>query len=316
MYRKHGFLPALAAAMLLAACADNDPLGVDGTPAAGPEIRAAPAAPQRAVAPVGAKWRIFTWEEPTEYLDAAPGWEVSTRFSSTKSGTVNALWFWRAPGESGTNTGRLWTDDGRPLASADFPSGQSGWVYVPLQTPVAIAANTYYRVSVNTNTKQAKWPTGFHSIGSAGSGPISATGSHYGQPMGSMPDNGSGSIFFVDVEFEEDVPLPNLYVGNMFLGRDYWGNQIVTVHVCNNGAASAGPTTTRVKHWWSPGGPWYLQWDSSVPTQAIGAGTCTALNLSTNTPAGNNLWEAWADATDVVYESNEYDNYRSISGLF
>jgi hypothetical protein len=303
MHRKHRVLSVLAAAaLLLGACAENDPLGVESRPESRPEA----AAPQRATAPVGPRWSIFTWQEPTEYLDAAPGWEVSTRFSSTKSGKIHGLWFWRAPGETGTNTGRLWTDGGQQLAAADFPSGQSGWVYAQLGSPVAVAANTYYRVSVNTNTKQAKWPAGFNSIGSAGTGPLSATGSHYGQPMGSMAGSGSSSIFFTDVDFEEDVPLPNLYIAavNPTL-KNFYGQEIVLIRVCNNGAAAAAATWTRFGHY----NPSTGSYNSDLYTPAIGAGSCYDHAPVFSSPLGGNEYHIWADYYDAVYEPNE-NNYH------
>lgn len=308
--RKFTILPALAAALLLAACADDNPLR--------PEARPEAAGPQLATAPVGPQWSLYGSQSPDQTNDATPGWEVATRFRTSKAGKVIGFRFWRASGETGTNTARLWTDGGQQLRSKSFTTSGTGWqtVYLTTAERVSLQTNTNYRVSVNTNTAQVKRGGAYVSDGSLSSGPLYSDGGYYGQPTGSMPTSQSASYFFVDVIFEEDVPLPNLYIGNIFLGRDYWQNQIITVHVCNNGAASAGASTTRVKHWWTPSGPWQLQWDTSTPTPAIAAGTCTALNYFTNAPQGNNLWEAFADATDVVYESNENDNYRSITGLF
>src|SRR5262249_50641940 len=48
---------------------------------------------------------------------------VATQFSSGQNGFIDQLWYYKAPGESGTSTIRLWTDDGTLLASADL----SGW---------------------------------------------------------------------------------------------------------------------------------------------------------------------------------------------
>ena len=104
----------------------------------------------------GPTWTIFTTQTPTETLDASPGWEVGTRFSSSKAGKVIGFRFWRAAGETGSNYGKLWTNSGQRLKmSKAFPSG-TGWVEIYLDTPVSITANTTYRVSVNTNTKQVK----------------------------------------------------------------------------------------------------------------------------------------------------------------
>ncbi|HEU0078337.1 MAG TPA: DUF4082 domain-containing protein, partial [Longimicrobiaceae bacterium] len=120
--------------------------------------------------------------------------------------------FYRVTGETGTNTLKLWTDSGVLLASKNVVSTGAGWKTVLLRTPlgtdesVCLAPNTYYRVSVNTNAKQAKTPGYFATYGSITNGPLTADYSYYGQPTGSMPTSGSVSGFFVDVTFEEGCP--------------------------------------------------------------------------------------------------------------
>src|ERR1051325_11354387 len=73
MYRKFSVWPALAMALLVGACSDNNPTLV--------EKGREPTAPKLATAPVGARWGLYTNQTPTETLDATPGWEVSTRFA-------------------------------------------------------------------------------------------------------------------------------------------------------------------------------------------------------------------------------------------
>lgn len=146
--------------------------------------------------------RIFTTQTPAGTSSASPGYEVATQFSADRNGTVKALRFWRAAGETGDTVVRLWTDGGQPLASAtyrDFGTGASGWQQIAIP-PVSITANTLYRVSFNTNTVQAKTNCG---IGSGiTKGPLTAWQGFWGQPVGSMPTNGSCSNFFADVVFD------------------------------------------------------------------------------------------------------------------
>src|SRR5207245_3284680 len=81
------------------------------------------------------------------------GHEIGTRFSSSQSGMVVALRFWKAPADSGVHTGRLWTDTGPLLASVVFSNETaSGWQEQALAVPLAIAAGVPYRVSYNVNT--------------------------------------------------------------------------------------------------------------------------------------------------------------------
>jgi hypothetical protein len=145
---------------------------------------------------------IFTTQTPATFGAAAPGYEVATQFSSSRNGTVKGLRFYRAPGETGDNILRLWTDTGTLLASARFVdngTGASGWQQVSLGG-VPITAGTRYRVSVNTNTAQSKTNCGLGS--GLTNGPLTAYQGFWGQPMGSMPTNSSCSNFFVDLVLE------------------------------------------------------------------------------------------------------------------
>jgi hypothetical protein len=193
------FVLAAAAALVLTACADTG------------ETPVAPAAPRLAT---GDTWRVFTTQTPAEILDATGGWEVATRFKASVPGCITELHFYRAPGETGLNYIKLWTNSGTQLLSWPVYFPVTGWNTVQLTSPpgvgppidssVCIPANTYYRVSVNTNTKQAKTYDYFTTNGSITRGPLTANYSYYGQPTGSMPTQGSNSIYFVDVTFEED----------------------------------------------------------------------------------------------------------------
>jgi hypothetical protein len=159
----------------------------------------------------GQSWAIFTTQTPAQTLDASPGWEVATRFYTTVAGCISHLHFYRASGETGTNYVKVWTNSGTLLYSSTIASSGSGWrtldltplISPPINEEICIPSGTYYRVSVNTNTKQAK-TYGYLDNGPIINGPLVADYSYYGQPTGSMPTQGSGSIYFVGVTFRED----------------------------------------------------------------------------------------------------------------
>lgn len=139
---------------------------------------------------------------PTENNDTAGVvYTVATQFSSTNSGYITHLRFYRPSGETGTNVGYLWSDSGTLLASATFPSTpSSGWVEVALSSPVAISASTRYRVGVNTNTRQSKTSCG---IGSGITNQVLTA--HQGfwiAGNGTFPTTSSCSNFFADVKFD------------------------------------------------------------------------------------------------------------------
>jgi hypothetical protein len=143
---------------------------------------------------------IFTnTAPPTENLSTGGQvYTVATQFKSTQSGSITQLGFYRASGETGANTLRLLTDSGVELANVTPSCGASGWCWGSI-SPVAISANTNYRVSVNTNTQQSKTGCG---IGSGiTNGPLTAL-SGYWIAGTAFPTNGSCSNFYVDVKFD------------------------------------------------------------------------------------------------------------------
>ena len=75
------------------------------------------------------------------------------KFRTSRAGIVTTIRYYRPPLETGPHTGRLWTVGGTLLGTATF-SGEtaSGWQSATVTTPVILAANTTYVVSVNTNS--------------------------------------------------------------------------------------------------------------------------------------------------------------------
>ncbi len=186
---KRSILTATAV-LAMAACADTP---VETTSAEG----AAPALDMFA-----ARDSFYTSQSPADFLDAAPGWEVGTRFIMYVDGRVTGFRFYKAPGECGTHTARLWNSVGQQIASATFTNETaSGWQRVTF-TGILIYPGEYM-VSVNTNCKQAKTFAWFTNNGSIDRGWGEAIGGAYGQPTGSRPSTNSGSSFFVDIYFRE-----------------------------------------------------------------------------------------------------------------
>lgn len=182
------FILATTSLLALAACADLSPTMETRTPAD----------PHHLIL-YGPVQTIFTSETPASTIDATGGWEVSTEFSVDVDGKISGFRFWKASGETGTHTARLWSTSGTLLASATFSSeSSSGWQSVSANK--VISAGTYI-VSVNTNEKQVKSYAYFTNNGPISHDDLYADFSYYGQPTGSFPTSGSGSTYFVDVNF-------------------------------------------------------------------------------------------------------------------
>jgi hypothetical protein len=137
----------------------------------------------------------------TAVSGAGQTWEQATQFSSSVSGKITHIRFYKAPGESGTHVGRIWSDTGALLAQASFPTPEapSGWHEVALSTPLQITAGVKYRVSYNVNFYGAKIVSGLGSPVS--NGPLTAWTGFYSTPSGTFPNTGSVSNFLADIRF-------------------------------------------------------------------------------------------------------------------
>ena len=128
-------------------------------------------------------------------------WEQAVQFSSSVNGTITHIRFYKAPGETGTHIGRIWSDSGALLVQVPFPTPEapSGWHEVALATPLQIIAGVKYRVSYNVNSFGAKILSGLSSPIS--NGPLTAWTGFYTTPSGTFPNTGSVSNFLADVRF-------------------------------------------------------------------------------------------------------------------
>ena len=73
------------------------------------------------------------------------GIELGVKFRSSVDGKVEAIRFYKTPGNNGAHTAQLYTRDGTLLASQVYQTEtDSGWQTLFLTVPVAINANTTY----------------------------------------------------------------------------------------------------------------------------------------------------------------------------
>jgi hypothetical protein len=78
--------------------------------------------------------------------------ELGVKFSSDVAGFITGIRFYKAPTNTGTHVGNLWTAGGTLLATAVFTSETaSGWQRVSFDAPVEILPNTTYVASYHTN---------------------------------------------------------------------------------------------------------------------------------------------------------------------
>jgi hypothetical protein len=105
----------------------------------------------------GSTHRVFSTNPGASENFHGTAREYGLKFRPLVDGTITAIRFFRTNNDTvTTRTGRLWTSNGTPLASAVFSSpNASGWQQVTLATPVAVTAGTTYVVSVNSGNSSA-----------------------------------------------------------------------------------------------------------------------------------------------------------------
>ena len=99
----------------------------------------------------GVSQTLFTTQTPMSpnVTDGVP-YELGMKFVLARSGKITAIRYWKAPSDSGTHVGRIWSATGTLLASTTFTGEtSSGWQQQQLASPLAVQANTTYVVSVN-----------------------------------------------------------------------------------------------------------------------------------------------------------------------
>jgi hypothetical protein len=144
---------------------------------------------------------LFPTATPGTFENVAQTFEHGVSFSSSVSGEITHIRYWKAPGEPGTNhVGRIWAQNGLLLASVFFTNETaSGWQEAQLQTPLVISANVRYRVSFNVQSVSAKTLNGLATP--VTSGPL-VTWSSFSAPFaGIFPTIPSTNNVFVDVRF-------------------------------------------------------------------------------------------------------------------
>ena len=103
---------------------------------------------QSAVAPPSAgPITIFTRQIPPVQTanDNTGGIELGVKFQSLIDGKAEGVRFYKTPGNNGTHTAQLYSNDGTLLASKLFMNEtDSGWQSVLFDTAIPITANTTY----------------------------------------------------------------------------------------------------------------------------------------------------------------------------
>jgi uncharacterized repeat protein (TIGR01451 family) len=147
---------------------------------------------------------------------AGPGVELGVKFTSSTSGTITGIRFYKSSANTGPHVGNLWSSTGALLATATFSNETaSGWQQVSFSAAVAINANTTYVASYHTTVGHYSADQGFFAAGSITNSPLQAlsNGAVGGNGVyaygagGIFPGNSYNSTnYWVDVVFTQAAP--------------------------------------------------------------------------------------------------------------
>jgi hypothetical protein len=136
---------------------------------------------------------------------------LGVAFSTSTSGAIAAIKYYKSAADTGPHTASLWTSTGTLLATATFANETaSGWQTVTFDSPVVIDAGTTYVASYHSNGYYASTTGYFADTYSAG--PLTAPGGSnglfsYAAGTAFPTSSFEATNYWVDVVFAPDGPV-------------------------------------------------------------------------------------------------------------
>lgn len=176
----------------------------------------------RVCPPVGTKISIFTTQLPAAGVDNdnRGGDEKGVRFTSSVSGKILGIKFYKKTGMNGPHTGELYSSAGSRLAFATFTGETaSGWQSVLFSAPVAVTAGTSYTAAVFYSDGNYLEDNDFFKGKSVNNGPLTAPADGTNGASGKDPGTGQGVYIYTTAP-----GFPN----TLFKSANYWVDVIYT----------------------------------------------------------------------------------------
>ncbi|MCL2729753.1 MAG: DUF4082 domain-containing protein [Actinomycetia bacterium] len=134
--------------------------------------------------------------------------ELGVKIRTSVPGSITGIRFYKAPYNTGTHTGSLWSASGQRLATGTFTNETaSGWQQMNFATPVPVKANTTYIASYFAPNGGYSYDAGYFTGSDAGLAPLTALKSGtdgadgvylYGASGGFPTSESSGTNYWVD----------------------------------------------------------------------------------------------------------------------
>ncbi len=129
---------------------------------------------------------------------------LGVSFSSSQSGTIVGLRYYKSIGDGGTHVGSLWSSTGTLLGTATFTQEtDSGWQTVTFANPISIQAGTTYVASYHSNGHYANSPDYFTTTHTSGPLTVTAGNGYYTYGLANaFPTAASNGVnYWIDVIF-------------------------------------------------------------------------------------------------------------------
>jgi hypothetical protein len=136
--------------------------------------------------------------------------ELGLKFRSTSNGWITAVRYYRSPQMKPSTFGRIWSADGRLLASARFErSTRSGWQVARLDSPVGVVAGRTYVTSYTA--EGGHYGIDEYAFGNGRTvnrGALTALAGVYTYSSGMPRDTWKHSNYYADVQFRAGSAAP------------------------------------------------------------------------------------------------------------
>ena len=210
--------------------------------------------------------------------------EVGVNFTSSVSGAVSGIRFYKSSANTGTHVGHLWTSTGTLLATATFTGEtSSGWQQVTFSSPVPISPNVTYVASYFAPSGHYSADNSYFATNGMSTPPLLAPASTATAGNGVYQYTATGS-----------------FPGQTYQATNYWvdvlfaANQSHIVSGTLSGPGAAGATVT-----YSGGGG-----TGTVTADASGNYAFPSLMSGTYTISPSNTAAAFIPATQTVVVSS------------
>jgi len=156
-------------------------------------------------------WAPTTVPANVDAPDSVPV-NLGIKFTSTQSGYITGIRFYKSAANTGTHVGTLWSSTGQKLAQATFANeSASGWQQITFATPVQITANSVYVASYFAPKGHYSYNYDYFATSSLTNGPLRAprsvsSGANglflYGSSVAFPSANYRATNYWVDVVFK------------------------------------------------------------------------------------------------------------------